>query len=43
MGEWAVQRTNLIVHDRIANVLDQTAKFIGILDVVQKTLSFPLF
>ena len=37
-----VRNTYLVVHHRVTNVLNQTAKFIGILDVVEKTLNFPL-
>ena len=34
--------THLIMHDRIADVLNQTGKFICILDVVKKALNLPL-
>ena len=37
-----VQYPNLIVHHCVANALDQTAKFVGILDVVEETLNLPL-
>ena len=37
-----MRHTNLIVHHRVANVLDQATKFISILDVVEGTLSLPL-
>ena len=36
------QRTNLIIHDGIADVLDQTAQFIRVLDIFEKPLGDPL-
>jgi len=38
-----VPATNLIFQHGIANVLDYTSQFVGILDVVEKTLKLPLF
>ena len=35
--------TNLVIHHGIANIFDQTAQFIRILDVVEKALNLPLF
>ena len=35
-------RANLIVHDGIASVIDQTGQFIRIHDVVKKALGLPL-
>ena len=37
-----VLTTNLVFHHRIANVFDQTAQFIRILDIVEKSLDLPL-
>jgi len=38
-----VERTNLIFHYRVANIFHQTAEFIGVLDVVEKTVNHSLF
>lgn len=37
-----VRNTYLVAHHRITNVLNQTAKFTSILDIVEKTLNLPL-
>jgi hypothetical protein len=41
-GDESVLITNLVVHHSIANTLDQTAKFIRVLDVVKKALHLRL-
>jgi len=34
--------TNLIVHHSITDIINQTPKFIGILDIVKESLNIPL-
>ena len=40
---WMVRCTNLVIHDRIANVLNQTDKFSRILSIVEESLNLSLF
>jgi len=41
-GSEFVLIANLIVHDSITNIFDQTAELIRILDVVEETFNLPL-
>ena len=34
---------NLVIHHYVANILDQSAQFIRVIDIVEETFGLPLF